>query len=120
MNELLNKKKLSWQKFGRPLQVLLLFATGIWIWLRNFEHIENPDRIPLACWVIISSIMLSIHFYKFIKPWEAFLGTGAGFVIALAFNYVDSMNIIFVFLTPIIFEWVIQQIINRRLKVRHE
>ena len=120
MNELLKKKKLTWQKVGRPLQVVLLFIAGIWIWFRSFESIENPERIPLACWVVISSIMLSIHFYKFIKPWEAFLGSGAGFFIGIAFNYIDSVSFILVFLTPITLECIIQQILDHRLKLRHE
>jgi len=111
-----------WSRYGRGLQMLLLMGTGIWIWLRNFSGIENPERFPMFLWVIISALMMSVFLRKYIKSWEAFLGNGTAYLLAtlasVAIPFGGVFFVLFVFFFSIIGEYFIQKLITSRIEKR--
>lgn len=111
-----------WSRYGRGLQVFLLMGAGIWIWIRNISGIENPERFPMFLWIIISALMISFFLRKYIKPWEAFLGNGAGYLLTILASLAIPLGgfffVLFVSIFSIVGEYCIQKLITFRIEKR--
>jgi len=123
MNTEIIIKKTQWINLYRNLLTLLWLVAGGWTWIRQFDGIQNPEQLPMLCWVIVGALLVSFHFRGYIRFWEALLGYGSGFALSYVLSFAIEVNsfvtILLTLFAPILFESLIQNRINKRLELRN-
>ncbi len=124
MTRMQHKGIAYWHRYGRGISIIAMGLAVIWMWIRAYSGVQNPNTIPLLYWAVFSSILLWGTHFGVMRLSEAFLGFSAGVVFAPFIGFVLSdqpfIGIIAGLFGAIMFETLCQKWIDRRMRERLE